>query len=289
MPFDESEVSQPQSLRVPVPMTGSGLQPLNLALVQTRLHWHDRAANLAHLDQVLEPLEHADLVVLPEMFTTGFTNQAVDVAETMTGPAVAWLQAQSRRLNAVVCGSLAMRDCGQHFNRFLWVTPAGDLSWYDKRHRFRMAQEDQHYAGGSDRPVFLLGPWRIRPIVCYDLRFPVWCRNRGDYDLLLCVANWPAQRRYAWATLLAARAIENIAHVVGVNRVGTDGNGLDYAGDSMVLGPAGEPLATLGEGKEGVIERCLSLPDLSEFRARFPAHLDADLFELVPGKGDPPP
>jgi omega-amidase len=227
-----------------------------------------------------------DLVVLPETFTSGFSNDAIGRAETMQGESVAWLRALAAEAGVAITGSMVIREDGQVFNRLLWATPDGALQHYDKRHLFRMAGEHHRYAGGRRRlSVELLG-WRICPLVCYDLRFPVWSRNRFDpaagrfdYDLLLYVANWPSARRHAWRTLLRARAIENLACVAGVNRVGVDGNDLHYAGDSVVLDALGQPLAELGAQPQTVTVR-LSGAALAAHRERFPAQLDADDFDL---------
>ncbi len=255
------------------------MRDLIVTLVQQPLAWQDAAANRARFDGLLAPLAgRTDLVVLPEMFSTGFSMQAAALAETMRGPTVEWLRATATRLGAVVTGSLIVDDDG-HRNRLVWARPDGTLAAYDKRHLFRMAREHEHYAAGAARVVVDLHGWRVPPLVCYDLRFPVWSRNRADYDLALYVANWPAARRYAWSTLLRARAIENLCYVVGVNRVGADGAGIEYAGDSVALDPLGQPLAELGAAA-AVTQVTLSAEALASHRRRFPAHLDADAFRL---------
>ncbi len=198
----------------------------------------------------------------------------------MHGDTVAWMREQAGRLDAVVCGSVVIEEKGAYFNRFVWVAPAGDVAWYDKRHRFRMAGEHEHYSAGTQRVILQLDGWRVCPLVCYDLRFPVWLRNRSDYDLLLCVANWPAARRTAWLTLLAARAIENQAYAVGVNIIGTDGAGVAYSGDSRVFSPTGEVLAR-AEDSEAVVTCTLSGAPLSAVREAFPVWQDADEFRLL--------
>ncbi len=252
---------------------------LAVTLVQQPLAWHDPEANRARFTELLAPLAgRTDLVVLPEMFTTGFSMAAERLAEDMAGPTVEWLRATAARLRAVVAGSVIIADGGAR-NRLLWARPDGTMAAYDKRHLFRMAREHEHYVAGEERLVVTLHGWRVLPLVCYDLRFPVWSRNRGDYDLALYVANWPAARRYAWSTLLRARAIENLAYVVGVNRVGSDGAGLPYAGDSVALDPLGQPLVELGDAA-AVTQVTLSAEALAAWRQRFPAHLDADAFRL---------
>lgn len=258
---------------------------LRVTLVQSKLAWHDAAANRQHFEQLLAPLaKSTDLIVLPEMFTTGFTMQPDDAAEPANGPTVAWLGDMAARLDATITGSLATAAGGRFFNRLVWMRPDRSHVSYDKRHLFRMAREHQHYASGQSRTIVELHGWKILPLVCYDLRFPVWSRNRiggdGEYDVLVYVANWPARRRYAWQTLLKARAIENLSYCVGVNRVGADGTGIDYAGDSMALDYLGQPL--LGESTEDFVKTVtLDRAGLDEFRKKFPAHLDADGFELT--------
>ena len=260
---------------------------LRVSLVQAATVWHDPAANRVLYGDLVRGLrDPGHLVVLPETFTSGFSNDAIGDAETMDGPSVAWLRALAREIGSTVTGSMVVRDGDQVFNRLLWATPDGGIDWYDKRHLFRMAGEHTRYAGGRTRRIFELHGWRVLPQVCYDLRFPVWTRNRFDtaaqrfdYDLALFVANWPSPRRYAWQTLLRARAIENLSFVVGVNRVGTDGNDLPYAGDSAVLDPLGQPLVELGAQPQ-TVTCTLSAPALLQHRERFPAQLDADLIDL---------
>jgi predicted amidohydrolase len=203
------------------------------------------------------------------------------LAEAMDGPTVGWLREEAAALGCVIAGSLIVRDGDRRFNRLVWARPDGTLEYYDKRHLFRMAREHDSYAAGTRRLTTEIKGWRVCPMVCYDLRFPVWSRNRGDYDLLVYVANWPARRAYAWATLLRARAIENLCYVVGVNRVGSDGNGATYAGDSVVLDFVGQPVSSDGGG-DRVETTVLDRESLTAFRAAFPAHLDADPFELGP-------
>lgn len=266
------------------------MHDLRVTLVQGDTRWHDPAGNRDYYAGLIAPLSgQTDLVLLPETFTSGFSNEALAQAEDMHGPTVAWLREQAGRLDAAVAGSVQIREGSRVFNRLLFATPDGGVSHYDKRHLFRMAREHERYAAGRDRLTLTWRGWRICPLVCYDLRFPVFCRNRFgveqsdgfDYDLLLFVANWPSPRRYAWQTLIRARAIENLACVAAVNRVGRDGNGIDYSGDSAVLDPLGQPLITLGDGVE-VSTATLSAQALHEHRQRFPAQLDADRFELLP-------
>lgn len=254
---------------------------LRVALVQADAAWHDPAANRERLEGLIETIETpVDLVVLPEMFSTGFTMCSEAMAETMEGETVAWLRAQAARRGVTITGSVVIED-GQRFNRHLWMPPDGRESVYDKRHLFRMAGEHQHYAPGNENVVVEMGSWRIRLCVCYDLRFPVWLRSRNDYDVLLCVANWPAARQSAWTTLLRARAIENQCYAVGVNRVGVDGNGVVYRGGSAVFDGEGAALAEAGD-EPGILSATLDLDALREYRERFPAWRDADTFEVAP-------
>lgn len=261
---------------------------LRLSLVQGDTRWHDPAGNREYYGRLLASLRGiTDLVLLPETFTSGFSNQAVDAAETMDGPGVEWMRMQARALDAAVCGSMQIRDGANVFNRLLFVIPDGSLHIYDKRHLFRHSGEHQRYAPGCERLTVSWRGWRICPQVCYDLRFPVFSRNRYDveragtldYDLLLYVANWPSVRAYAWKTLLRARAIENLCYVAGLNRVGTDGNGLHYAGDSVVVDFLGHAVSECSD-EEVVVTNTLLATELAAHRQRFPAMLDADAFIL---------
>jgi predicted amidohydrolase len=263
------------------------MNDLRVSLIQAATVWHDAAANRTLYGDLARTLRGGtDLIVLPETFTSGFSNDAIGNAETMQGESVAWLAALAREVDAVVTGSMVIRDGDKVFNRLLWARPDGSVAQYDKRHLFRMANEHHRYADGREKLLVELMGWRICPLVCYDLRFPVWSRNRFDtqaqrfgYDLLLYVANWPSARRYAWQTLLRARAIENLSYVIGVNRVGVDGNELHYSGDSAVLDFLGMPLVELGAQPQ-VVTTTLSAAALQAHRQRFPAQLDADAFSL---------
>ena len=258
------------------------MSDLTVSFVQTMLHWHDAAANRAHFDQLLGGLaQPTDLIVLPEMFTTGFSMEAASQAETMQGDTVAWLRATAARHQAVVTGSVIIEENGSYYNRLLWMRPDGLLSYYDKRHLFTLAGEQHTYTPGGVRLVEEWRGWRICPLVCYDLRFPVWSRNQPHepYDLVLYVANWPAVRRTAWTTLLRARAIENVACALGVNRVGRDDLGHEYSGDSALLDAQGNYLVEAGS-EDGVFTHTLRRADLDAFRARFGALNDGDAFEL---------
>jgi omega-amidase len=255
---------------------------LTISFVQSSLHWHDPAANRAELGRHIEDISiPTDLIVLPEMFTTGFSMEAAKLAEAMDGTSVAWMKQIAAARDAVVVGSLIIQEQEQYYNRLLWVRPDGTISYYNKRHLFGMAGEKEVYAAGTERLVEEWRGWRICPLVCYDLRFPVWSRNTATnpYDLLLYVANWPASRRTAWITLLRARAMENLAYTIGVNIVGIDGKNLAYAGDSALLDMRGEYLVEVGN-HETSITRTLRRDELEAFRERFPALNDADTFSL---------
>jgi len=262
---------------------------LRVSLVQGDTRWLDPAANLDYYGGLLDGLRGTtDLVVLPETFTSGFSNDALDRAETMDGATVQWLRERAQALDAAITGSVQLRTASGVANRLLFVTPDGAVQHYDKRHLFRYANEHERYAAGRDRLTLEWRGWRICPLICYDLRFPVFSRNRFDvereagldYDLLLYVANWPGVRGHAWRTLLRARAMENLCYVAAVNRVGTDGNGLVYAGDSAVIDYLGNPVSECGDG-EVVATTTIFLDDLVAHRAHFPAMLDADRFELL--------
>ncbi|MEK1904915.1 MAG: amidohydrolase [Pseudomonas sp.] len=253
---------------------------LELALIQTELAWQDPAANRVHFAALLEQAYGADLVVLPEMFSTGFSMHSAELAEPEEGPTTLWLREQAQRIGAVVTGSLIIQAAdGSYRNRLLWARPDGSLAHYDKRHLFRMAGEHKHYAAGDEQVVLELKGWRVRPLICYDLRFPVWSRDPATTDLLLYTANWPAARRQHWNRLLPARAIENLCYVAAVNRIGSDGNGHPYSGDSQVLDFQGDSLLAPGEAG-GVFRVVLKAAELAAYRERFPAHLDADRFQL---------
>ena len=263
----------------------SVMSTLNVTLIQADLVWHDPAANRRRLQERFGELAGAtDLIVLPEMFTTGFTMEATAVAEIADGPSVDWLREQASKTGAVITGSIATKQGDSYYNRLIWMRPDGTYQSYDKRHLFRMAHEQDHYAAGTRRLIVDLKGWKILPLVCYDLRFPVWSRNKtggdGGYDVLLYVANWPERRRYAWQTLIKARAIENLSYCIAVNRVGKDGTGVSYTGDSAAVDFLGQPMTAASE-QEFVATVTLDKTELDGYRAKFPAYLDADDFHLI--------
>ncbi|MCA9734815.1 MAG: amidohydrolase [Deferribacteres bacterium] len=260
---------------------------LKIALIQTSLHWQNAAENRKMFEDFFSRVDAGtDLVVLPEMFTTGFTMKARDCAETMQDETVPWLLENALNLQSHICGSVIIEENGAYFNRLLWATPEGDLHTYDKRHLFRMAREHLTYTAGSKRLIVDVAGWKICPFVCYDLRFPVWIRNKlQEYDLALFVANWPAKRSRYWRMLLPARAVENQAYVVGVNRVGVDGLGYPYSGDSAVISPVGDTIAEYTENS-GVYTHTLSWELLHNCRRDFPVWQDADDFEIKVDRND---
>jgi predicted amidohydrolase len=255
--------------------------PLRVSLVQFEIAWENPLANCALLEEKLQHLiNQTDVVVLPEMFSTGFSMNEHG-AEIGQGTVIKWLKLMANRLNALVMGSIKCKENSQFFNRFVAVTPNGENFIYDKKHLFRMGGEEQFYTAGTENRIISYKNWNISPFVCYDLRFPVWSRNVDlAYDLAIYVANWPAVRSNAWNILLRARAIENLSYVVGVNRIGVDGNQLAYQGDSALISYLGEDLLNLG-AESSIQTYAISKSNLLEFRAKFPTNLDADHFELI--------
>lgn len=254
---------------------------LHLTLVQPDLAWEDPGRNREQIGNMLgEVGGNTDLIILPETFATGFSMNARAMAETMEGPTVQWMYRKAETLNAVVCGSLIISDGGKYYNRMVWMRPDGSYAYYNKRHRFSMAGEDKVFEAGSERVVATLKGWRVLLQICYDLRFPVWGRNHGDYDVYLNVANWPQPRNNAWKSLLKARAIENQAYAIGVNRFGTDGNGTYHTGDSAVIDPMGEVLAAIPE-LAGTVSARLSYNYLQEIRQKLPFLDDRDSFTII--------
>ncbi len=249
---------------------------LKVTLVQPDLVWEQKEANLTKLSGMLEIMGTTDVVVLPEMFSTGFSMNAEKLAEGMDGQTVRWMTEKSLEIKAVIAGSLIIAENGFYFNRFVWAAPDGKLQWYDKKHLFSMGEEHLHYTPGDRRITIEWNGWKIRPLVCYDLRFPVWSRNHDDYDLLVYTANWPSPRHAVWKTLLQARALENQCYCIGVNRIGNDGMGIGYLGDSGLITPKGE--ATWLGIRETSRTFTLSLDDLHRFRDKFPVLKDRDRF-----------
>jgi len=261
---------------------------LTLTLIQTKLFWEDIPANLSMLEQKIKSIqERTEVVILPEMFSTGFSMQPERLAETMDGTAVNWMRRVAAENKIILTGSLMIKENDHYYNRLIWMLPNGQLGYYDKRHRFAYAGEDEHYTAGNKRFIASVKGWKINLQVCYDLRFPVWARQQFDrsaatheYDVLVYVANWPERRNHAWKTLLTARAIENQCYVVGVNRVGNDGKDIYHSGDSMVVDALGEVLYHQAND-EDVHTITIHKQPLNEVRSKIPFLKDGDTFHLL--------
>ncbi|MFO0356859.1 MAG: amidohydrolase [Sphingobacteriaceae bacterium] len=259
---------------------------MNISIIQTYLFWEEVDNNLTHFERIISSIkDKTDVIVLPEMFTTGFTMDPEKNAENHLGKGFEFMKKMAAQKNAIVTGSISTKENSSYYNRLYWVQPNGEHDQYDKRHLFRMAKEDEHYKPGSNKIIKQVNGWNVCPLVCYDLRFPVWSRNRfkngkWDYDVLIYVANWPEVRNYPWKQLLIARAIENQCYVVGVNRIGKDGNEFAHSGDSMVINPRGEIISKTAAHTESIETITLDRAYLDEFRKVFPAGLDADDFTL---------
>lgn len=257
------------------------MNSLRITLVQTPLIWEDVNKNIHHLNNLLIGVEDTDIIVLPEMFTTGFTTNAKPLAKDSYEKGLTFLRKIALLKNAAICGSLICEEDGRHYNRFVWMTPEGETTFYDKRHLFTMTNEHSFFYPGKEEVMIEYKNWKIRPLICYDLRFPVWSRNRKDnpYDLLIYVANWPEKRIVQWTKLLQARAIENVCYVAGVNRVGKDGNDFQYNGQTMMVTYKGDA-EILPDMKEEFRTFTVNKEELMEYRKQFPVLNDADNFSL---------
>ncbi len=256
------------------------MDKLNITLVQTNIFWEQIDSNLNMLQNKLKILKyHGDIIVLPEMFSTGFSMNT-SLAERLDGKSVKWMEKMASEYNCVITGSLMIKEGIQTFNRLVWMRPDGSFETYNKRHLFRMMDEDKYFAPGSKRIIIEYQNWRICPQICYDMRFPVWSRNKNDYDILLYVANWPEIRQTAWKDLLKGRAHENQCYVIGVNRVGKDGRDIPFSGNSAVVGPKGENLWKAKSCIEQIKNVAISMNELEDYRAKFPQYLDADEFSI---------
>ena len=264
---------------------------LTVSIIQPDLKWEDKSANLQMLEDRIMSLPLTELVVLPEMFSTGFSMRPESLAESMEGASVQWMKQVASRKKIILTGSLIIEENGLYFNRLIWMLPNGQYGQYDKRHLFGYASEHEHYAAGNKRLIASVNGWKINLQVCYDLRFPVWSRQANnpadqpdevlpEYDMLIYVANWPERRSHAWKTLLQARAIENQCFVAGVNRVGSDGNGIFHNGDSMIIDPLGEPLIHLQKDKSSYT-LTLDGQKLDEVRKKLPFLKDGDGFLIM--------
>ena len=280
------------------------MQDLSVTLIQTDLYWENPTANLANLEEKIAQISSpTDLIILPEMFNTGFTMNVKSVAEPMNFTTFKWMKQQAEKTKAVVTGSYIVKEGENCYNRLIWMRPDGSYETYDKRHLFRMGGENNNFSGGEKRLIVELKGWKICPLICYDLRFPIWSRqgftkeqshegtkaqsenmdvsdSQLTYDLLIYVANWPAVRSKVWATLLQARAIENLSYCIGVNRVGEDGMGLHYNGNSAIIDFKGNQTFYQTDS-EAICTQVLTKQDLEDFRTKFPAFLDADNFEIL--------
>ncbi|HVE60493.1 MAG TPA: nitrilase family protein [Chitinophagaceae bacterium] len=278
------------------------MSSLNFTLIQTSLHWEDKEANLQLLENKINSIqENTQVVILPEMFSTGFSMKPEEFAENMHGKTLHWVKRMASEKKVIVTGSLMIEEGGKYYNRLVWMLPNGQYGQYDKRHLFAYAEEDKHYTAGSQRLIASVNGWKINLMVCYDLRFPVWSRQTSpplplqqsqrveqaslEYDVLIYVANWPERRSIAWKTLLVARAIENQSYVIGVNRVGMDGNDINHSGNSMVVDPLGEILYHKADD-EDVFTITLEKEHLEKIREKLPFWRDADRFLLMNDKDD---
>lgn len=261
------------------------MKDLTISLIQADLHWEQIDANLAMFEEKIWSIENSDLIVLPEMFTTGFSMNAKSLAEPPGGKTFKWMRQMATQQKVAIIGSYIIKDQGNYYNRLYFVYPDGSSRQYDKKHLFNLAEEGDFYSSGNERVILEYQGWKIHPMICYDLRFPVWARSRKtpeslyEYDLLIYVANWPDTRVNAWDTLLKARAIENLSYCAGVNRVGEDGVSKNYVGHSGVYSAKGEELA-FSANNEAILTVTLSAKDLLDYRKNFPFQKDGDEFEL---------
>jgi omega-amidase len=260
---------------------------LNIAIIQSNLIWENKEKNLQQFSQKIIAInEPVDLIVLPEMFTTGFSMRPELLAESMSGATVEWMKEMADKKKCVITGSFIAEEDGNYFNRLVWMKPDGTYNKYDKRHLFSMGEENNYYSSGTERIIVELKGWKICPLICYDLRFPAWSRNKlnnqqPDFDVLIYIANWPERRSHPWKTLLLSRAIENQCYVVGLNRVGDDSNGIYHSGDSAIINAKGEMVSKIKPHEELTETVALNYSELQEFRKTFPVLLDGDDFEIL--------
>ena len=263
------------------------MQNLKIALIQSDILWEDIQGNLTQFDTLLKKIEEkVDLILLPEVFNTAFPVDPEKFAETTDGPTMKWMKEQSSRLKSIIAGSILLEKPDGYYNTFIAMKPDGTFGQYSKRHVFHLGDEADTINSGHERLIIKLNSWKIRPLICYDLRFPVWSKNtynneKFEYDLLVYVANWPSSRSYPWKQLLIARAIENQAYVIGINRIGKDGAGNKYSGDSMLIDPKGEIILSLNPNLEEIAIIELSLSGLNELRKKFNVGPDWDKFTIA--------
>ena len=256
---------------------------LKITVLQSELHWENVDKNLSMFtDKIASITDATDLIVLPEMFTTGFTMDSAKFAETKSGKTIQWMKLQAKNKNAAIVGSIIIAEEGKYYNQLIWANPDGEIWSYNKRHLFRMAGENQYYSAGTERIIVDWKGWKICPLICYDLRFPVWSRNQMPlYDCLIYIANWPEARKEPWSKLLEARAIENQVYVLGVNRVGVDGKNIPYSGNSVVIDPKGNAISKIPSHQNYIQTIELNRQELDDFREKFPVSIDADDFEIT--------
>jgi omega-amidase len=267
---------------LPVLFYFNPVEKMKLSVIQPDTAWEDKNKNFRIIWELSSGLENdTDIIILPEMFNTGFSMNPEELSESARSETFDWMINLAESRNCAVCGSYIVKDKNRFFNRWTFVTPEKKSWFYDKRHLFRPGNEHDLFSPGKKRLALIFRGVRISPNICYDLRFPVWSRNVNNYDLLINSANWPAARREVWITLLKARAIENQCYVAGANRIGTDGAGVKYAGDSMIIGPRGEIMASADRNRECSISAEISIPELKGFRKKFPVLKDKDKFIIA--------
>lgn len=257
------------------------MQNLKITTVQSDIYWEDIEANLSMFEQKLFAIKNTDVIILPEMFTTGFSMNSVKLAEENPSKTITWMLNKAKLKDACIVGSFIYKENNKNYNTLIWAFPNGEYKTYHKRHLFRMANENDFYSFGKERLTIEYKGWKICPLICYDLRFPIWSRNNENIDLYIYIANWPQARLTAWSKLLQARAIENLAYVTGVNRVGLDGKEIPYSGGSVVIDFKGDVITSHTDNTESILTTELSKEDLINFREKFPAHLDADDFKII--------
>ena len=251
-----------------------------VSLIQSDIIWEDKNSNLKKYQEQIDKIESTELIVLPEMFTTGFSMSPKDISEKMNGETIQWMKQNAHKMNSAICGSIIIEESGKYFNRFIWINPDGSIHHYDKRHLFSYAGENDNYTPGDSKIIIEYKGWKICPLICYDLRFPVWSRNSEEYDLLIYVANWPSKRKFAWRSLLVARAIENQCYVIGVNRVGLDNSGNSHSGETSIINALGESLYVKSHS-EDLYTNGISKLELEKIRKQLPFLNDKDNFKIV--------
>ena len=251
-----------------------------VSLIQSDIIWEDKNSNLKKYQEQIDKIESTELIVLPEKFTTGFSMSPKDISEKMNGETIQWMKQNAHKMNSAICGSIIIEESGKYFNRFIWINPDGSIHHYDKRHLFSYAGENDNYTPGDSKIIIEYKGWKICPLICYDLRFPVWSRNSEEYDLLIYVANWPSKRKFAWRSLLVARAIENQCYVIGVNRVGLDNSGNSHSGETSIINALGESLYVKSHS-EDLYTNGISKLELEKIRKQLPFLNDKDNFKIV--------